>query len=179
MILTEGFPTYGGLAGRDLEAIAVGLEEVLDEHYLDYRIASVEYLARGLRAAGVRIVEPPGGHAVYVDARAMLPHIPPEEYPAQALAVALYLEGAVPAQVEIGSVMFGRKDADGRLIPADMELVRLTYPRRVYTQSHVDYLIEVFEQLQAARSSHAPGIRITREPPFLRHFTAQFEPITT
>lgn len=174
MILTEGFPTYGGLAGRDLEAIAVGLEEVLDEHYLDYRIASVEYLARGLRAAGVRIVEPPGGHAVYVDARAMLPHIPQEEYPAQALAVALYLEGAVRA-VEIGSVMFGRKDADGRLIPADMELVRLTYPRRVYTQSHVDYLIEVFEQLQVTRTA-IPGMRITREPPFLRHFTAQFEP---
>lgn len=175
MILTEGFPTYGGLAGRDLEAMAVGLEEVTEESYLSYRIAVMEYLAKGLRALGVAIVEPPGGHAVYVDARSLLPHIPPHEYPGQALVVELYREGGVRA-VEIGSVMFGKYDAAGALVPSAMELVRLTIPRRVYTQSHVDYLIEVFEAI-AARAASIRGLRIVKEPALLRHFTCAFEPL--
>ncbi|MGA9116573.1 MAG: tryptophanase [Bacteroidota bacterium] len=172
LIITEGFPTYGGLAGRDLEAIAQGLDEVLDEHYLTYRIRSVEYLGERLTEAGVPILQPPGGHAVYLDARAFLPHVPVEEYPGQALVVELYRRGGVRA-VEIGSVMFGRYDQAGHLIPARMELVRLAIPRRVYTQSHIDYVIEVVREVYGDRH-RLGGYRITEEAPILRHFTARF-----
>jgi tryptophanase len=176
LILTEGYPTYGGLAGRDLEAIAVGLQEALEEDYLRYRLASVEYLGTKLSAGGVPIVEPPGGHAIYIDARAMLPHIPALEYPAQALAVELYREAGIRS-VEIGSVMFAKHDPEtGEEIPASMELVRLAVPRRVYTKSQIDYVIdavlEVYERRAAVR-----GYRITEQAPFLRHFTARFEPL--
>ncbi len=174
LILTEGFPTYGGLAGRDLEAIAVGLTEVLDEDYLRYRVRSVEYLWEKCRAAGVPCVSPPGGHAVYLDAKALLPHIEPLTFPAHALAVELYLTGGVRG-VEIGSVMFGRKP-DGTEEPAPMELVRLAIPRRVYTQSHVDYVGEVVAQV-AARAPDLRGYRIVEQGPWLRHFTARFEPL--
>ena len=175
LILTEGFPTYGGLAGRDLEAIAQGLDEVLDERYLQYRIRSTEYLAEKVRDAGIPVVWPPGGHAVYLDARAMLPHIPQTEYPAQSLAVELYREGGVRG-VEIGSVMFATRHADGTETPAAMELVRLAVPRRTYTQSHIDYVGEVV----VAVAEHAPalrGYRIIEQAPWLRHFTARFEQI--
>jgi len=176
LILTEGFTTYGGLAGRDLEAIAQGLEEVLHEDYLRYRLRSAEYLGEGIRRAGIPIVEPPGGHAVYVDARAALPHIPPEELPGQAFSCALYLEGGVRT-VEIGTVMFGHTDdATGRQVPGEHDLVRLALPRRVYTQSHVDYVIEVVEAVARKRSSMR-GYRIVSEPPALRHFSATFEPL--
>ena len=176
LILTEGFTTYGGLAGRDLEAIAQGLEEVLHEDYLRYRLRSAEYLGEGIRRAGIPIVEPPGGHAVYVDARAALPHIPPEELPGQAFSCALYLEGGVRT-VEIGTVMFGHTDdATGRQVPGEHDLVRLALPRRVYTQSHVDYVIEVVEAVARKRSSMR-GYRIVFEPPALRHFSATFEPL--
>ncbi|HSM02467.1 MAG TPA: tryptophanase, partial [Acidimicrobiia bacterium] len=170
LILTEGFPTYGGLAGRDLEAIAVGLEEVLDEGYLRYRIRSTEYLGEKCRDGGVPIVWPPGGHAVYIDARAMLPHIPPSQYPAQSLAVELYRDGGVRG-VEIGSVMFGVPQDDGSETPAPMELVRLAVPRRTYTQSHIDYVAEVILSV-AARAEDLGGYRITEQAPWLRHFTA-------
>ena len=175
LILTEGFPTYGGLSGRDLEAMAVGLEEITEETYLRYRIASMEYLARALRVEGIQIVEPPGGHAIYLDARAFLPHLPLDRFPGQALACALYEHGGIRG-VEIGSVMFGKKDEEGNEIPSEMDLVRLTLPRRVYTQSHVDYLAEVIAQVYHDREK-VPGMRIVYEPPFLRHFTAHFEPI--
>jgi tryptophanase len=175
LIVTEGFPTYGGLAGRDLEAVARGLEEVLSEDYLRYRIRSTEYLAEKCRSAGVPIVWPPGGHAVYLDAKALLPHIPPLQYPAQALAVELYREGGVRG-VEIGSVMFARIGEDGTETPAAMELVRLAVPRRTYTQSHIDYVGEVILEV-AARSAALPGYRIAEQAPWLRHFTARFEPI--
>jgi len=176
LILTEGFPTYGGLAGRDLDAIAVGLEEVLDEDYLKYRIVSTAYLGKHLIELGVPIVRPPGGHAIFVDARAMLNHIPPEQLPGQALSCALYELGGIRS-VEIGTVMFGRKDEKtGRLIPADMDLVRLAIPRRVYTQSHIDYVIECFEELLKEKSS-IRGMRIVEEPKYLRHFTAKFAPV--
>jgi tryptophanase len=175
LILTEGFPTYGGLAGRDLEAMAVGLEEVTDEHYLEYRIAVMNYIGKHLRRIGVNIVEPPGGHAVYIDAKAFFPHIKPEEYPGQALCCELYLEAGVRA-VEIGSVMFGKRDKNGKFIPSQMELVRLTIPRRVYTQSHIDYLIEAIE-LVYKRRDKVKGLKITYEPQFLRHFSAHFEPL--
>ncbi|MBN2470950.1 MAG: tryptophanase [Anaerolineae bacterium] len=175
LILTEGFPTYGGLAGYDMEAIAQGLEEVLEEDYLRYRIRSTAYLAEALLAAGVPIVEPPGGHAVYVDAKAMLPHIPQAQYPAQALAVELYREGGIRA-VEIGSMMFGKPQPDGAETPAVLELVRLTIPRRVYTQSHIDYVIEVISRVNARREA-IRGLRITYQAPFLRHFTARLEPL--
>jgi tryptophanase len=174
LILHEGFPTYGGLAGRDLEAIAVGLEEVLHEDYLRYRIRSIEYLAEKCHAAGVPTVRPPGGHAVYLDARTLLPHIPPHRYPAQALAVELYREGGVRG-VEIGSVMFGRPRPDGTEEPAAMELVRLAVPRRTYTQSHIDYVAEVILAV-AARAGDLRGYRIVEEAPWLRHFTARFAP---
>ena len=174
LILTEGFPTYGGLAGRDLEAIAQGLRECVDEHYLRYRVRSVEYLAEALLAAGVPIVEPPGGHAVYLDARALLPHVPPLAYPGQSLAVALYLAGGIRS-CEIGTVMFGRRP-DGTEEPAAMDLVRLAIPRRVYTQSHIDYVIEVVTAV-AERAAELPGYRIVEQPPQLRHFTARFEPL--
>jgi tryptophanase len=174
-ILTEGFPTYGGLAGRDLEAIAQGLREVITDDYLRYRIRSTAYLGEALVEAGIPCVQPIGGHAVYIDAGALLPHIPPLQYPGQSLAVALYREGGIRG-CEIGTVMFGMHP-DGREEPAAMELVRLAIPRRVYTQSHVDYVIEVARWV-AERAGELPGYRITEQPPQLRHFTARFEPIS-
>jgi len=174
LILTEGFPTYGGLAGRDLEAIAQGLREAVDHDYLRYRIRSVEYLGEKLTAAGVPIVQPPGGHAIYLDAKGMLPHIPPHEYPAWALSLALYLEGGIRS-VEIGSVMFGRQP-DGTEKPAPMELVRLAFPRRVYTQSHVDYLLEVLLHVNGLKD-RIRGVRIAGAPELLRHFTARIAPV--
>jgi tryptophanase len=174
LILTEGFPTYGGLAGRDLEAIAQGLREVVDEDYLRYRIRSTAYLGEALDAAGIPVVRPIGGHAVYLDARALLPHIPALEYPGQALAVALYVEGGIRG-CEIGTVMFGRHP-DGSETPAAMDLVRLAIPRRTYTQSHVDYVIEVVRWV-AERAPSLGGYRIAAEPAVLRHFTARFEPL--
>ena len=172
-ILGEGFPTYGGLAGYDLEAIAVGLEEALDPDYLRYRIRSIEYLGERMKQVGIPLIEPTGGHAVYIDARKLLPHIPWNEYPAWALSLVMYIEGGVRS-VEIGSVMFGRQP-DGSEKPAAMELVRLAFPRRTYTQSHVDYLAEVLDYIKDV-SSHIRGVRIVDEPPVLRHFTARFAP---
>jgi tryptophanase len=174
LILTEGFPTYGGLAGHDLEAVALGLFEALDEAYLRYRVRSVAYFGDKLMAAGIPIVRPPGGHAIYIDAKAMLPHIPQLEFPAWALSVVLYAEGGVRS-VEIGSVMFGHQP-DGSEKPAPMELVRLAFPRRVYTQSHVDYLCEVVAHVNDLRS-RIRGLVIVEAPPTLRHFTAKLEPI--
>jgi tyrosine phenol-lyase len=175
LILTEGFPTYGGLAGRDLEAMATGLEEVLQVDYLQYRIASTAYLGRRLSEIGVPIVQPPGGHAIYIDAAALLPQIPPQRFPGQALVAELYLEGGIRA-VEIGTAMFGSTDAStGEEIPASMELVRLAIPRRVYTQSHLDYVSEVVEDVFAARE-RIGGLRMVWQAPPLRHFTARFEP---
>jgi tryptophanase len=174
LILTEGFPTYGGLAGRDLEAIAQGLTEVVEEDYLRYRIRSTAYLGDALDASGIPVVKPSGGHAVYLDARALLPHIPPLEYPGQALAVALYREGGIRG-CEIGTVMFGRHP-DGTESAATMDLVRLAIPRRTYTQSHIDYTIEVVRWV-AERAADLRGYRILEEPPQLRHFTARFEPL--
>ena len=174
LILTEGFPTYGGLAGRDLEAIAQGLRECVDEQYLRYRTRSIEYLADALVAARVPIVRPAGGHAVYLDARTLLPHVPPLRYPGQALAVALYEAGGIRG-CEIGTVMFGLKP-DGAEEPAATDLVRLAIPRRTYTQSHVDYVIEVVTDV-AARAKDLPGYRIVEQAPQLRHFTARFEPL--
>jgi tryptophanase len=173
LILTEGFPTYGGLAGYDLEAIAVGLMEVVEEDYLRYRIRSVAYLGERLTEAGIPIVQPPGGHAIYIDALSMLPHIPQSDYPAWALSLALYLEGGVRS-VEIGSVMFGLQP-DGSEKPAAMELVRLAFPRRVYTQSHVDYLLEVLLYINEIKE-RIRGLRIIEAPPILRHFSARLEP---
>ena len=175
LILTEGFPTYGGLAGRDLDAIAVGLEEIVDEQYLRYRVRTNEYVGEKLLSLGVPIVRPVGGHAVFVDARRFLPHIPPLEYPGQALAVALYETGGIRA-CEIGTVMFGQKP-DGSEAPADMDLVRLAMPRRVYTQSHADYIVEVFEEV-TRRRDRLRGMRIVEQPERLRHFTARFEPLS-
>jgi tryptophanase len=174
LILTEGFPTYGGLAGRDLEAIAQGLREVIDHDYLRYRIRSTAYLGEALERAGVPIMLPVGGHAVYLDARAMLPQVAPLEYPGQAIALELYREGGVRG-CEIGTVMFGRRP-DGSEQPAAMDLVRLAVPRRVYTQSHIDYVIEVVERV-AARRAQLRGLRIVEEPASLRHFSARFEPL--
>ncbi|HXR36762.1 MAG TPA: tryptophanase, partial [Candidatus Binataceae bacterium] len=165
LILTEGFPTYGGLAGRDLEAIAVGLEEILDPDYLRYRIASTSYLGRHIADHGVPIVEPPGGHAIYIDAARMLPHIARSGFPGQALAVELYRHAGIRS-VEIGSVMFG--DA------ARHELLRLAIPRRVYTQSHIDYVVEAILEVNSYRE-RIRGMRIVEQPPFLRHFSARFE----
>ncbi len=173
LIITEGFHTYGGLAGRDLEAIAQGLEEVLDENYLHYRIISTAYLGNKLTTIGVPIVQPPGGHAIYIDAKSLCPHIPIEQFPGQAIVCALYIEGGIRA-VEIGSVMFGKYDSEGNLIPPPMELVRLAIPRRVYTQSHIDYVFEVIENIYTNRDK-LKGVRIKYETPVLRHFTAQFE----
>jgi len=167
LILTEGYPTYGGLAGRDLEAIAVGLREALEEDYLRYRITSTAYLGNHIAAQRVPIVQPPGGHAIYVDARAFLPHIAPQQFPGVALAAELYLEGGIRS-VEIGTLMFG--DA------AHMDLVRLAIPRRVYTQSHIDYVIEVMLEVWRQRE-RIQGLRLTHEAPFLRHFTARLEPL--
>lgn len=175
LILTEGFPTYGGMAGRDLAAMATGLLEALDERYLEYRIATARYLAEGLNGLGIPTVQPPGGHAVYIDAKAFLPHIPSELFPGQALACELYVEGGIRS-CEIGSAMLGRRDEQGRHVPAAMELVRLALPRRVYTQSHVDRMLEVAAAV-AARRERLPGYRMTWEPRLLRHFTARFEPV--
>ena len=172
LIITEGFSTYGGLSGRDMEAIAIGLKEVFDPSYLRYRIRSTEYLGEKLRALGVPLMWPIGGHAVYVDAKAMYPHIPVDEYPGQALVCELYLKGGIRS-VEIGSVMFGKYDRDNKLVPAAWELVRLAIPRRVYTQSHIEYVVEVFAELMKERE-HVRGYRITEEPEFLRHFTCRF-----
>jgi tryptophanase len=174
LILTEGFPTYGGLAGRDLEAIAQGLREVVDEDYLRYRVRSTAYLGEALHAAGVPVVRPIGGHAVFIDARALLPHVPPLQYPGQALAVALYREGGIRT-CEIGTVMFGRRP-DGSEEPAAMDLVRLAIPRRTYTQSHIDLVIEVVLWV-AERAGELGGFEIVEEPPQLRHFTARFAPV--
>jgi tryptophanase len=174
LILTEGFPTYGGMAGRDMDAIAQGLREAVDEDYLRYRITSTQYLGEALDRAGIPVVLPVGGHAVYIDARAFLPQIPPLEYPGQALAVALYLEGGIRG-CEIGTVMFGRQP-NGSEQPAAMDLVRLAIPRRTYTQSHVDYVIEVCEYV-AGRAAELRGLEIVEEPPVLRHFTARFAPL--
>ena len=175
LIITEGYSTYGGLSGRDMEAIAIGLEEVFEPDYLDYRIKSTGYMGEQLRKIGVPLIWPPGGHAIYVDAKAFYPHIPVEEFPGQALSCALYLKAGIRC-CEIGSVMFGKNDENGKLIPAAMELVRLAIPRRVYTQSHIDYVVETFRELEKERE-RAHGYRITYEPPFLRHFTARFEPV--
>jgi tryptophanase len=174
LILTEGFPTYGGMAGRDLEAVAQGLREVVDEDYLRYRARSTAYLGEALDRGGVPVVQPIGGHAVYIDARALVPHVPPLHYPGQSLAVALYREGGIRA-CEIGTAMFGRRP-DGSEQPAPMDLVRLAIPRRTYTQSHVDYVVEVVTWV-AARAGDLRGFRFVHEPPALRHFTGRFAPL--
>jgi tryptophanase len=175
LILREGFPTYGGLAGRDLEAIAVGLMEALEYDYQVYRHATVEYLAARLGALGIPMVQPAGGHAVFLDARRMLPEIPPLTYPGIGVVNALYLAGGIRS-VELGSVMFGHVDADGREHPSPLELVRLAFPRRVYTQSHFDYIVEVMEEVWRERE-RIPGYRIRWQPSLLRHFTCHFEPL--
>ena len=171
LILTEGFPTYGGLSGRDLDAMAIGLEEVVDEDYLLYRINSTAYLANAIDKIGIPIMKPAGGHAVYIDARAMLTHIDPLQYPGQALVIELYRIGGIRT-CEIGTVMFGRK-TDGSEVVAQMDLVRMAIPRRVYTQSHLDYCIECLAEVNANKDS-LRGIKIDWEPPMLRHFTAHF-----
>lgn len=174
LIITEGFTTYGGLSGRDMAAIAIGLQEVFDPHYLEYRIKSTMYLGEKLYKLGIPLIYPIGGHAVYVDAKKFYPHIPIDHYPGQALVCELYLNGGIRS-VEIGSVMFGKYDTHKKLIPASMELVRLAIPRRVYTQSHIEYVIEVFEKLQKQKHD-VSGYKITEESVFLRHFTAHFLP---
>lgn len=172
LIITEGFTTYGGLTGRDMEAIAIGLQEVFDPHYLDYRIRSTTFVGDKLHALGVPLMRPTGGHAVYIDAKALYPHIPPQQYPGQALMCELYRLGGIRS-VEIGSVMFGTYLPDGTLKPSPMELVRLAIPRRVYTQSHMEYVVETFEEIMRTREKVC-GYRIIKEPKFLRHFTAHF-----
>ncbi len=173
LIMMEGFPTYGGMAGRDLEALAVGLEEGMDEDYLRYRLRTAEYLGERLDAAGVGFVKPTGGHAVYIDARTVLPDMPVAHYPAWALCNALYLEGGIRG-VEIGSVMFGKRLEDGSETFHSMELVRLAFPRRMYTQSHFDYAAEVIAEVKQ-QAAHIRGVKITRQPKYLRHFTAEFD----
>jgi len=174
LIMTEGFPTYGGLSGRDMECIATGLEEIINEDYLQYRIRSIQYINEKLDAMGVPVMKPAGGHAIFVDAKKMLSHIPSLQYPGQALAVALYIQGGIRG-VEIGSFMFGRQP-DGSEKPAPMELVRLAMPRRVYTQAQADYIVEVFEELKN-NISEVPGLEVTWEPSSLRHFTARLQPL--
>ena len=174
LIITEGFSTYGGLSGRDMEAIAIGLVEIFDPHYLEYRIRSTTFLGDHLHALGVPLMRPIGGHAVYVDAKALYPQIPVTEYPGQALVCELYQLAGIRC-VEIGSVMFGTYGADGALVPAAMELVRLAIPRRVYTQSHIEYVAETFEEVLRRREA-TRGYRIVKEPRFLRHFSAHFAP---
>jgi tryptophanase len=177
LILREGFPTYGGLAGRDLDAMAVGLYEGLDEDYLSYRLGQTEYLGEKLLEAGIPIIEPTGGHAVYIDAGGLLPHIPQSEFPGQALSVELYIEGGVRG-IELGSVAFAYTDPDsGEMVHPKMELVRLAIPRRVYTQTHMDYTVKAFAKIKT-RKEQIRGYRITYAPELLRHFTAQFEPIS-
>jgi tryptophanase len=177
MVITEGFPTYGGLAGRDLEALAIGLEEILDEDYLTYRLRSTEYFGEGIRSAGIPVIRPIGGHAVYIDAGAALPHIPWHAYPGQSLSVGLY-SGIGIRSVEVGSIMLGSRDPDtGEERPAPRELVRLAIPRRVYTQSHVDYMVEMIGHL-AKRLGELRGYAFTYQAPVLRHFTARFKPLS-
>lgn len=173
LVITEGFPTYGGLAGRDLEAIAIGLYEVMEENYLHYRIRSTEYLTQKLSDAGVPVMLPAGGHAVYLDAKQFLPHIPIDQYPGQALVCALYIKGGIRC-VEIGSLMFGKYDKNYQLVPAALELVRLAIPRRVYTQSHIDYVAEVIIEVFEERNQ-IKGMKITEEAEILRHFTAKLD----
>lgn len=175
LIISEGFTTYGGLSGRDMEALAIGLEEVFDEDYLHYRIRSTAYLGEHLKAKGVPVVWPIGGHAVYIDAKKLYKNIPVDQYPGQALVCDLYIKGGIRC-VEVGSVMFGKYDEKGELIPAPNELVRLAIPRRVYTQSHIDYVLDIFDDILEMEDANT-GYKITYEPPFLRHFTAHFEPI--
>lgn len=175
LIITEGYETYGGLAGRDMEAIAQGLEEIIDESYLRYRISSAEYLGNLLTKSDIPILKPVGGHAIYIDAKAFLPHIPVENFPGHALVCELYKKGGIRT-VEIGSVMFGKYDSQGKMIPADMELVRMAIPRRVYTQSHIDYVAEVLGEIKEYKEK-IKGVRIVEEPKFLRHFTAKFAPV--
>ena len=176
LVLREGFPTYGGLAGRDLEAMAVGLWEGLDEAYLSYRVGQVAYLAQGLLEVGIPIVEPPGGHAVYIDAQRLLPHIPRDEFPGQALSIELYVEGGIRG-VELGSVAFAYPDPEtGEMQYPLMELVRLAIPRRMYTQAHMDFVIETLAHIAERRES-IRGYRIAYAPRLLRHFTAKFEPL--
>ncbi|MBT3829515.1 MAG: tryptophanase [Candidatus Marinimicrobia bacterium] len=176
LILSEGFPTYGGLAGRDLDAIAVGLHEVLDENYLTYRISETRYLGEHLTEIGFPIIQPPGGHAIYIDAKALLPHIKPLQYPGQSLSVELYRAGGIRT-VEIGSVMFGKINPEtGEETPADMELVRLALPRRTHTQSHIDYVIEIMDAVFKEKGALG-GYTITKQPDFLRHFSAEFSPV--
>ena len=174
LIMTEGFPTYGGLNGRDMECMAVGLKEIINEDYLQYRIRSIQYINEGLDALGVPVMKPAGGHAIFIDARKMLPHIEPLQYPGQSLAIELYIQGGIRT-AEIGTFMFGRQP-DGSEKPAAMELVRLAMPRRVYTQAQADYIIEVFEDLRN-NISDIPGVKITWEPKSLRHFTAKLAPV--
>lgn len=176
LIITEGFPTYGGLAGRDLAAIARGLEEILEEEYLHYRLTTIEYTVESLSQAGVPVIIPAGGHAIYIDAKRFAPHIPPHQFPGHAIAVELYRQGGIRS-VEIGSVMFGKKTPNGEFIAPPMELVRLAMPRRVYTQTHINYVIEVICHVYENRHT-LKGFQITYEPPLLRHFTARFKPIT-
>lgn len=173
LIITEGYETYGGLAGRDMAAIAQGLEEIIDESYLHYRIHSSKYLGDKLEENGIPYIKPVGGHAIYLDAKAFLPKIPSEQYPGQALVAELYRLGGIRA-VEIGSVMFGKYDDKGKLIPADMELVRLAIPRRVYTQSHIDYVAEILIEISKNKNK-IRGVKIVEEPKFLKHFTAKFD----
>jgi tryptophanase len=173
LIISEGFTTYGGLTGRDMEAISIGLTEVFDPDYLHYRIKSTEYLGRHLDEKGIPVIKPFGGHAIYVDAGKLYPHIPANEYPGQALVCDLYTMGGIRC-VEVGSVMFGKYDELGNLIPAKTELVRLAIPRRVYTQSHIEYVIDVFDDILEEKGK-TKGLKIIYEPRFLRHFTARFE----
>lgn len=175
LIISEGFTTYGGLSGRDMEALAIGLKEVFEEDYLHYRIRSTAYLGEHLKEKGIPVVWPIGGHAVYIDAGKLYRNIPTEQFPGHALVCDLYLKGGIRS-VEVGSVMFGKYDENGKLIPAAHELVRLAIPRRVYTQSHIDYVIDVFDDILEMRDKNT-GYEITYEPPFLRHFTAHFKPV--
>jgi len=175
LIITEGFSTYGGLSGRDMEALAIGLKEVFEPAYLEYRIKSTAYLGEHLHKMGVPVMMPIGGHAVYIDAKKLYSHIPVDQYPGQALACELYLKAGIRT-VEIGSVMFGKYDDNGKLVPAPMELVRLAIPRRVYTQSHIEYVIETFDEILKEKDQ-VKGYKITKEPKFLRHFTSHFEQI--
>ncbi|MBP6986852.1 MAG: tryptophanase [Ferruginibacter sp.] len=175
LIISEGFTTYGGLSGRDMEALAIGLNEVFDKDYLHYRIRSTAYLGEKLREKGVPVVWPIGGHAVYIDAKKLYANVPVVEYPGQALVIDLYLKGGIRC-VEVGSVMFGKYNKQGKLVPAVNELVRMAIPRRVYTQSHIDYVLDIFDDILEIKNRNK-GFKITYEPPFLRHFTAHFEPI--
>jgi tryptophanase len=175
LIMTEGFPTYGGLTGRDMECMAIGLKEIVNEDYLQYRIRSIQYINQALGTLGVPVMKPSGGHAIFIDAKKMLPHIQPLQYPGQSLAIALYIQGGIRT-AEIGTFMFGRQP-DGSEKPASMELVRLAMPRRVYTQAHADYIIECFEELRN-NIAEVPGLEVTWEPVSLRHFTAKLKPLS-